>query len=140
MCRLSRKTWCQIMLVCLQFKKLNALSVRFFLALSKTASLHPSPTVNRLFSRLVRICSTVPCRVAQIILAAPDITSITERLRHLCSCGESELERFWSQKICSSTKPLRVLEQFPYICNYREAARIEWQMACAVHKKTIKKL
>ncbi|KAI9669275.1 MAG: putative 26S proteasome regulatory subunit [Trizodia sp. TS-e1964] len=129
-------------------------------ALSNLPKLEPSPVVNSLFQALVEICSCTPTSsVVTKVLTNPYINEIGAKLQQLCSTGEFQLEKYWSQKIYGAATelassqgliqhphllvdPHRVLmsgeaahaalQSFPYYQNYKELTRLELNTVLAV--------
>lgn len=98
-------------------------------------SLEPSPSINKLYSELVRICSApTSSEVYNHILNDLQLHSIINTLRSLASEGEYFLERHWTYLLIN--KPVEEgiddvsgsqskLEAFPYYQNYVDLARAE---------------
>jgi nicotianamine synthase len=100
--------------------------LRLHQELAALPTLSPNPHTNALFDELVKV-STQPrdSEVTRQVLADPAIRRIIPGLRRLCSAGEIELERAWSQRIISSRDPQREVGEFPYFANYKQLARLE---------------
>jgi nicotianamine synthase len=90
--------------------------------------LAPSTMVDRLFTELVELCGDdggdLSPRAARV-LGDERITSRLAGLHELCAEGEYLMETHWSRRIAAADQPPEVLEQFPYIGNYRELTRLE---------------
>jgi len=87
--------------------------------------LAPSPTVNRLFGRLVQICTRHDPAAAHRVLTDERIRRIAPQLRSLCADGESELEKAWAARVLVAPDPSAELARFPYVGNYQELIRLE---------------
>jgi nicotianamine synthase len=87
--------------------------------------LSPGPEANKLFGRLVQLCTRTPDGVADRILYHPQIQAIAGELRSLSACGERLLEEYWARAISGSDEPQAELERFPYLDNYRDLIELE---------------
>ncbi|MGH3518133.1 MAG: nicotianamine synthase family protein [Haloechinothrix sp.] len=92
--------------------------------------LRPSAVVDALFTELVELCCTTPATLAQA--AMPGLSDHAPALRKLCAAGESELEVHWARRICLATDPRAEFAAFPYLRNYRDLVRMEWDAAAAM--------
>lgn len=103
--------------------------------LSSTRDLVPSPIINTTFSKLVSIVNTTPADSSKEILSDSNITAIHQSLRKLSSQGESELERFWTERILASNHVHATLMQFPYFENYERMTNfeVEGMKSCNLH-------
>lgn len=85
-------------------------------------SYRPSPTVNSSFAKLVD----------GIVGSTANVVELSAKkrqdLRAASSVAESELERYWAQKIITSANPQSALSDFPYIDNYRDL--VERELEC----------
>lgn len=85
-------------------------------------SYRPSPRVDRSFSELVN--EIVSSENNDAVIS----TKKRQDLRVASSVAESELERYWAQKIIDSADPQSTLGEFPYIDNYRDL--VERELEC----------
>jgi nicotianamine synthase len=108
-------------------------------ALVALPSLKPSRPVNRLLTRLVDMCVATPAPIAAAVLRDARVRSIVQPLRRLCSCSESALETYWSERIMAAKDPARELKRFPYYSNYVEMSRIEFRAASAFARQPFKR-
>ncbi|KAL8818178.1 MAG: hypothetical protein Q9191_007996 [Dirinaria sp. TL-2023a] len=104
---------------------------------SQRPGLAPSPEVNRLFSKLVRVCSqTLDEAATAAILEDPRIVCITNPLRQICSEAEYKLEEHWVDDALRQEKNGQVnetLRDFTYYENYVDLVRMELS---AIHSVT----
>lgn len=82
------------------------------------ANLAPSPEVNAAFGELV------PTAINPNTNLDLDKDQI-KFMQQACSNAETLLERYWARDIVSSRNPKERLEQFPYIDNYYDLAKME---------------
>jgi nicotianamine synthase len=103
--------------------------------LSSARDLVPSPIINTSFSKLVSIVDTTPADSSKEILSDGKIAAIQQSLRRLSSQGESELERFWTERILASNHVHATLIQFPYFENYERMTNfeVEGMKSCNLH-------
>jgi SAM-dependent methyltransferase len=86
--------------------------------------LRPGGEVDALFGELVRLAVSAPAGTPAP-LATGDGPRLRDGLHRLCAAGEAELERHWAARIAGAADPVRTLEAFPYLGNYRRLARLE---------------
>jgi nicotianamine synthase len=87
--------------------------------------LEPGPGVNRLLSRLVRLCVSTPEAWGDRVLSEPRVQALAPRLRQLCGHAEYLLERHWARSIVASDEPRSRLAAFPYLANYQQLTALE---------------
>jgi Nicotianamine synthase protein len=93
--------------------------------LAACADLRPSPHVDAVFRRLVRLVVGAPVGVARGVLADPAVRGVVPQLRSLCFEAEYQLELGWASRIAESAAPEDELGQFPYVENYRLLHELE---------------
>jgi len=105
--------------------------------LSSARSLAPSRMVNTNFSKLVGMVNTTLTESSMEILGDKKITAIQGNLRRLSLEGESELERFWAERILGSNCPQATMTEFPYFKNYEIMTdfEVEGMKSCDLHEK-----
>lgn len=98
--------------------------------LSRIPNLKPSPAVDELFARLVRLALSDEAHEHE--LSHEEVA----RLQTLCGAGEYELERFWAKEVLNAGDPRAVLRRFPYFQNYVTLTKLEWSSlaACERHR------
>lgn len=94
-------------------------------ALAAEPSLSPNPTTNRLFSELVSLTADTDEITTREVLMDSRVQDRIPHLRRLCAKGEGKLESHWAERIVASANPQEVLEEFPYIENYRQLVNLE---------------
>ncbi|KLU92778.1 nicotianamine synthase 3 [Magnaporthiopsis poae ATCC 64411] len=101
-------------------------------SLTRENSLAPSPSVNRILSSLVKLCSEIHDHdTVDRILHDERVESVLPELRRFCAESEFLLERHWAEWVQSdedrdvSTSAWDRLCRFPYYSNYVELVRIE---------------
>ena len=100
--------------------------LRLHQELSALPTLSPNAHTNSVFGELVSLATQqTDDQVARRILANSDVRRIVSELRSLCSAGEVELERAWTQRIITSHDPWQELREFPYFTNYEQLIRME---------------
>lgn len=93
--------------------------------LAAQGPLTPSPMVDRLFTRLVRICCTTAQDTAAAVLSDARILALADGIRRLCADGEAALEQFWAARALAAANASTELSAFPYLDNYRHLVRLE---------------
>lgn len=93
--------------------------------LAASASLDPAPHIDRLFTELVRTCTTSTGSRATAVLADPRLGERRADLLRICAEGESRLEDLWAQRICRVSDPEAQIAAFPYVDNYHRLVRLE---------------
>jgi hypothetical protein len=93
--------------------------------LAACADLRPSPHVDAVFRRLVRLVVEAPVEIARGVLADPAVRGVVPQLRSLCSEAEYQLEMGWASRITRSEAPEDELGLFPYVDNYRLLHELE---------------
>ncbi|MFZ1250222.1 MAG: nicotianamine synthase family protein [Candidatus Microsaccharimonas sp.] len=76
----------------------------------------PSKEVDAVMSALVNGVVETP----SMLIAGSVTAKQKSKVRHISARTESELEKYWADRIVNSTKPLRTLSTFPYLDNYEE--------------------
>ncbi len=96
----------------------------------------PSSVINTSFEKLVGIVDTTPADSSKEILSDGKIAAIQQSLRRLSSQGESELERFWAERILESDHTQTTLMRFPYFKNYERMTdfEVDGMMSCDLHE------
>lgn len=94
--------------------------------------LEPGPDVNRLLSRLVRLCVEVPGAAGSRVVSDPAIAPLVPGLRRLCGRAEYLLERHWARSVASAGDPPGRLAAFPYRANYEQLTELELHLLAGV--------
>lgn len=93
--------------------------------LAASPTLDPGPQTDRLFTELVRTCTSSPGTDAAAALSDQRLLDLRPDLLRICAEGESRLETRWAQRICASADPETELAAFPYLENYHRLVRLE---------------
>ncbi|PSL01547.1 nicotianamine synthase [Haloactinopolyspora alba] len=108
--------------------------------LESLPDLRPGQVADDVFGRLVRLVLSVPHELAPAVLDDETVRAAGPRLRELCSRGESELERAWSERIATARSPRDELARFPYADNYRRLSRMEIGMLASAVGSRVRSL
>lgn len=127
--------------------------------LSGLDNLSPGPKINNLLTRLVRLCiQPYGSDLESYFLGIDGVPELCASLQSKCAIAEGELEKYWAQRILSTSvadgefplttpacnsrtrliiffrvdsEPRDTLRQFPYFSNYVDLSRLETSLLSA---------